>query len=114
MADWVWILTFWVLFGVLAFALALAVQMRVVIGVILARALRARDPDLSIHDSRAAAVFAGHGHAGVPGENGLSGGIAHLQDTYLAQIDQLRLARKVCLVAPIGIVLLIATARIWS
>ncbi|MEM6900559.1 MAG: hypothetical protein AAF583_12400 [Pseudomonadota bacterium] len=114
MADWVSVLTFWVLFGVLAFAFALAIQMRVIIGVILARALRARDPGLSIHDSRAAAVFAGHGHAGVPGGKGLSGGIAHLQGAYPAQIDQLRLARRVCLVAPIGIVLLIATARLWS
>ena len=114
MPVWAWILTFWILFGILAFALALAIQMRVIIGVILARALRARDPDLSIQDSRAAAVFAGHGHAGVPGERGLSGGIAHLHATYPDQIGQLRLARRVCLVAPIGIVLLIAIARIWS
>ncbi|MEM7661372.1 MAG: hypothetical protein AAF292_03915 [Pseudomonadota bacterium] len=114
MPVWVWILAFWIVFGLLAFAFALAVQMRVIIGVILARALRARDAELSIPDSRAAAVFAGHGHAGEPGGSGLSGAIAHLHATYPAQLNQLRLARKVCLVAPAGIVLLIAIARIWG
>ncbi|MEO0883998.1 MAG: hypothetical protein AAFY34_14890 [Pseudomonadota bacterium] len=114
MPSWIWILTFWIVFGILAFAFALAVQMRVIIGVILARALRARDADLSIPESRAAAVFAGHGHAGASGAPGLSGAIAHLQATYPRQLDQLRLARRVCLVTPIGIVLLIAVFRIWS
>lgn len=105
---------FWIIFGLLAFAFALAVQMRLMIGVVLARALRARDSDLSIAESRAAAIFAGHGHAGVKHEKGLSGAIAHLQDAYPDQLDQLRLARRVCLAAPVAIVLLIAVSRVWS
>ena len=105
---------FWTMLGLLAFAFALALQMRVMIGVVLARALRARDTDLSIAGSRAAAVFAGHGDAGTPGTLDLSGAIAHLHTTYPDQLAHLRLARRVSVAAPAGIVLLLAVSRIWS
>ncbi|MEM9669550.1 MAG: hypothetical protein AAF950_11555 [Pseudomonadota bacterium] len=88
--------------------------MRIIIGVILARALRARDKDLSVSDSRAAAVFAGHGHAGEPGTKSLPGAIAHLQETYPDQLNQLRLARRVVLAASAGIILLVAVWRLLN
>jgi len=59
-----WGFVFWSVFGVIAFAFALAWQMRLVIGVIVARALRARDTELSIPESRLAVVKAGNGEEG--------------------------------------------------
>ena len=98
---------FWTLFGVTAFAFALAIQMRVIIGVIVARALRARDKTLSIRASRLAMVKAGNGEIGSPE-------VDHIHATYPAQVRQIRLARRVSIVTPILIVLIIAAGRYFG
>lgn len=110
----IWVILFWTLLGLIAFAFALAVQMRIMIGVVLARALRAQDKSLSIRQSRLAPVLAGNGDQGVPGPSGMPAAIAHLQATYPVQIKQLRLARRISLVAPAGLVLLVAAWRLYS
>ncbi len=94
---------FWTVFAALSFAFALAIQMRIILGVIIARALRARDDTLSIKASRLAMVRAG---------NGISDddATAHIHATYPDQVRQLRLARKISVIMP---VLIVATVAIW-
>ena len=96
---------FWIVLGVLGFALALAVQMRLMIGVVVARALRARDPALEIAASRLAVVKAANGETGEPE-------IDHINTTYPAQVRQLQLARRVSTVLPILILALLILGRV--
>jgi len=98
---------FWILLGLTGFALALALQMRVMIGVVVARALRARDQSLEIAASRLAVVKAGNGETG-------DASVDHIHATYPAQVSQLRLARRVSIVTPILIVLIIAAGRYFG
>ena len=97
-------IAFWVLLGISAFAFALAIQMRVLIGVIVARALRARDKALPIRESRLAVVKAGNGEVG-------SAEADYIHATYPAQVAQLRLARRVSVVAPVLIVAVLFIGR---
>ena len=99
-----WSVVFWTLFGSLAFAFALALQMRVIIGVIIARALRARDKGLPIRDSRLAVVKAGNGETGIPE-------VDHIVETWPAQVRQLKLARKLSIVLPVLFLALLAAGR---
>jgi len=94
---------FWTVFAALCFAFALAIQMRIVLGVVVARALRARDDTLDIAPSRLAMVRAGNG------END-DDHTQHIHATYPEQVRQLRLARKVSVITP---VLIVATVAIW-
>lgn len=98
---------FWVLLGVLTFAFALAVQMRLMIGVVVARALRARNKSLPIPASRIAVAKAANGATGDPD-------VDHVHATYPAQLRQLRLARRVSLVTPAMIVLVLAAGRYFG
>ena len=94
---------FWTVFAALCFAFALAIQMRIVLGVVVARALRARDETLTIPASRLAMVRAG---------NGISDddATAHIHATDPEQVRQLRAARKVSVIMP---VLIVATVALW-
>lgn len=96
---------FWVLLGLAGFAFALAVQMRLMIGVVVARALRARDKTLEIAPSRLAVVKAGNGEAGTPE-------VDHILATYPAQVRQLQLARRISMVTPVLFVLILIAGRI--
>lgn len=93
---------FWILLGLTGFALVLALQMRLMIGVVVARALRARDNALDIRASRLAMVRAGNGETG-------DDAVDHIHATYPAQIQQLRLARRASLFLP-GFLLLVLLA----
>lgn len=96
---------FWVLLGVFSFAFVLALQMRLMIGVIVARALRARDENLDIAASRLAVVKAGNGQTGEAAVN-------HIHATYPAQMAQLRLARRVSIILPVFISGLLILGRL--
>ena len=98
---------FWILLGLTGFAFALAVQMRIMIGVVVARALRARDSELPIPESRLAMVKAGNGDTGEVE-------VDHIHATYPAQVRQLRLARRVSSVTPVLIVLILAAGRYFG
>lgn len=100
-----WTVIFWFLFASLAFAFALAIQMRIIIGVVIARALRARDDHLDVRASRLAVVRAGNGETGEEA-------IDHIHQLYPAQIRQLLLARRVSILAPAGLLILVAVARV--
>jgi hypothetical protein len=93
----------WTVFAALCFAFALAIQMRIILGVIVARALRARDETLGIKASRLAMVRAGNGER----DDDLTD---HIHATYPEQVRQLRLARKVSVITPL---LIIATLVLW-
>lgn len=94
---------FWTVFAALCFAFALAIQMRIVLGVVVARALRARDETLGIKASRLAMVRAGNGEHD-------DDATKHIHATYPDQVQQLRLARKVSVITP---VLIVATVALW-
>lgn len=96
---------FLALIGALLFAFALAMQMRMMIGVVIARALRARDSVLGIPESRLAVVLAANGEAG--GEP-----VKHIQDTYPDQMKHLRLARTVSKVTPFLVLAVIVAGRL--
>lgn len=96
---------FWILTGILLFAFALAVQMRMMIGVVVARALRARYSALGIPESRLAVVLAGNGAAG--GEP-----VQHIYETYPDQIKQLRLARRVSKIIPVAVLIIVLIERL--
>lgn len=97
-------LFFWILIGILLFAFALAVQMRMMIGVVVARALRARYSALGVPESRLAVVLAGNGEAG-------DEPVQHIYETYPDQIKQLRLARRVSRITPVLVFLVIVAER---
>ncbi len=101
----------WIAAGIAGFAAALAWQMRLMIGVVLARALRARDPGLDVRASRLSVVRAGNGEAGSATGDAGERAIRHVQDTYPDQVRHLRLARRASLVAPALIVLCLAAIR---
>lgn len=98
-------LFFWIPIGILLFAFALAVQMRMMIGVVVARALRARYSALGVPESRLAVVLAGNGEVG-------DEPVQHIYETYPDQIKQLRLARKVCRIAPVLVLIGVIIERI--
>ena len=98
---------FWTVFAALCFAFALAVQMRIVLGVIVARALRAREERLDIAPSRLAMVRAANGERG----DDLTD---HIHATYPEQVRQLRLARKVSVITPVLIVITVALWRLFG
>ncbi len=101
-----WTVLFWVLFASFAFAFALAIQMRIIIGVVVARALRARDAHLDIRASRLAMVQAGNGERG-------NEAVDHIHATYPVQVRQLRLARRVSVLAPLALLMLVAASRVF-
>lgn len=103
----VWTVFLWILLGVFMFMLALALQMRVMIGVVIARALRARDKGLPIKESRLAVVKAGNGEIGTPE-------VDHILATWPQQISQLRLARRVSRSMPFLMLAVFFTARLMG
>jgi len=98
------IVVYWILVIIAAFAFALAVQMRVMIGIVLRRALKAKFATSEDADQRVAVVAAGNG---APTE-ALSN---HLTETYPRPLDHLRMARRWSQIAPVMLLLLIVAGR---
>ena len=104
---------FWILFGVLGFAFALAVQMRIVTALVLRRALgawRARFLDRQIANQ--AVMFAAA--ADDPSETtdtDIGEAIAHLRETYAPALGHLRTARRYSIIAPVLLLALAAAGR---
>ena len=96
----------WIVLGVTGFAFVLAAQMRMLISVLLRRALVDKfggDP----RDPEYRAAVAASGKTDTPGEH-----LAWLMETYPAQLAQLRLARRVTYTAPMAILLSLAWLRL--
>ena len=105
---------FWGLVIIVAFAAALAVQMRMMIGVVLRRALRAWRAELEDVQKANAAIVSAASDADVPtdAEPWLTETVAHLRTTYPNPLNHLRTARRYSVLAPIVLFGLLAYGRI--
>ena len=106
------IIIFWTLIVLAAFAFALAVQMRVMIGILLRKALMARDAALDAGQANAAISWAA-GQADLPdeAEPWLNEQVDVLRADYAKPLSHLRIARRWCLIAPVLVLLLVALGR---
>ncbi|MEM7639252.1 MAG: hypothetical protein AAF269_09320 [Pseudomonadota bacterium] len=104
---------FWILFGVLGFGFALAVQMRVMVALVLRRALKAWRSDLEDRVKANSVVVWAAGAKPLPesAKPWLSEAVAHLQATYPMPLNHLRRARKYSIVLPVLLIVLIAIGR---
>lgn len=104
---------FWILFGGLGFAFALAVQMRVVTALVLRRALGAwREAFVDRQRANRAVVLAA---SSAPLPDGLESetneAVTHLRGTYASALGHLRMARRYSIVLPILLLGLVAVGR---
>lgn len=93
---------FWIIGGVLAFGFALAVQMRVMIAVVLRRALTALFGESSAHTTAVREATIG---------SRASKESQHLLETYPRPLAHMRLARRWSLIFPVLLLALIAARR---
>lgn len=98
------IIVYWTLVVLAAFAFALAVQMRVMIGIVLRRALQARFPDGEDAGYRSAVAAAANRAPGDPLAN-------HLTESYPRPLDHLRMARRWSRIAPVLLLGLLLIGR---
>ena len=96
---------FWILIGGLGFALALAVQMRMMIALVLRRALFAGQPGLSPASANALVVQA------ADLDETSSAEARDLAATYPAALSHLRTARRACTVIAVMIVAALLAGR---
>lgn len=104
---------FWILFGALGFAFALAVQMRMLIALVLRRALRAWRHDLEDRARANLAVMSAASSEPLPSdvEEWLEQSAQHLRTTYPAPLNQLRTARRFSTILPSLMVVYLAIGR---
>lgn len=104
---------FWILCGGLAFAFALAVQMRVLIALVLRRALKAWRSVFEDREkaNRAVVLAAGALPAESETDADLKAAVEHLRATYPKPLAHLRTARRYSLVTPIFLLALLALGR---
>ncbi len=101
-------LLFWTLFVVLAFAIALAAQMRIMVSIVLRRALAAEfggQPGDAAYQAALRPV--------APGED-VSAARSHLETRYPRPLAHLALARKVSFTAPLALLVVVITGRLAS
>ena len=107
------IVLYWALVIIVAFAAALAVQMRMMIGVVLRRALRAWRAELEDPQKANAAIVSAAAATDLPAdaEPWLSDTVAHLRTTYPNPLNHLRTARRYSVLSPIILLGLLAYGR---
>ena len=108
---------FWILVGGLGFAFALAVQMRVIVALVLRRALKAWREDLSDRIKANAAVVSAAGDQALPpdAEPWLRDAAEHLKTTYPNPLRHLRTARRYSLILPVLLLGVLCLGRfIWG
>lgn len=105
---------FWILLGGLAFGFALAVQMRMMIALVLRRALKAWNAAFEDRAKANAAVIL----AAAPGDFAdeldadAKAAAAHLRSTYPNPLAHLRTARRYSLILPVLLLVLLAIGRV--
>lgn len=102
---------FWVIVVGLGFLAALAVQLRVLAGIVLARAALARDPRLSPAEARAAVPPAASGRVPEAAPAPLADAVRHLIDVYPNPLQHIRTARTATWACPLGMLAVIALRR---
>ncbi len=108
------IVIFWILLGGLGFAFALAVQMRMMIALVLRRALKAWRSDFEDRVKANQAVILAAGPASAASadlEPALQDAQQHLRDTYPNPLAHLRTARRYSLVTPALLLALVIAGR---
>ncbi len=106
---------FWSVAVALVFLLALAVQMRVMIAVVLRRALIAWDSRLDDGKAGAAIVQAAndrHTAQAPQSEDAITSAQAYLAENYPRPLAHLRIARRACLLLPALLLLLVIVRRL--
>ena len=106
------IIIYWTLVVLAVFAFALALQMRVMIGIVLRKALMAREKELDAGRANAAISWAAN-PAGLPPDarQWLRDQVAILHSEYQKPLSHLRIARRWCIIAPAIALLLVAIGR---
>ena len=104
---------FWILLGVLGFAFALAVQMRIVTALVLRRALGAWRETFVDREkaNRAVILAAGALPLADDVEAETSEAVAYLRETYASALGHLRTARRYSIVTPVLLLGLVAIGR---
>ncbi|MEM7330052.1 MAG: hypothetical protein AAF437_15020 [Pseudomonadota bacterium] len=104
---------FWILFGGVGFAFALAVQMRVMVALVLRRALKAWQPELEdrLKANSVVIAAANRGPLAADSEAWLSDAVTYLRDHYPLPLGHLRMARRYSVILPVILILLIALGR---
>ena len=104
-------IVFFIVLGCLAFGFALAVQMRVMIALVLRRALKAWDTALAPPEVGNAAIKAAAALGEVEGDSTLLKAVSHLRATYPLPLSHLQTARRACWLLPAGILIWLALGR---
>ena len=105
------IILFWIVLGGLGFGLALAIQMRILTALVLARALKAWRTGLAPHMLANMAVRAAASRVDPVGDPLHIEAVEHLRATYPQPLSHLQTARRACWLLPAGILLWLALGR---
>ncbi|GAB5454581.1 MAG: hypothetical protein Hens2KO_08100 [Henriciella sp.] len=108
------IVIFWIVLGGLGFAFALAVQMRMMIALVLRRALKAWRPKFEDRVKANAAVVSAAGEKPVSDDMhaGLTEAVEHLRTTYPNPLSHLRTARRYSVVTPVLLFAVLVVGRV--
>ncbi len=105
------LVAFWVVVVGLGFVAALAVQLRILAGMVLARAALVRDPRLSPSEARAAVPPAASGRVPEDAPGPLADAVRHLIDVYPNPLRHIRTARTATWACPFAMLAIIALRR---
>ena len=106
------IVLFWILLGSVGFAFALAVQMRMMIALVLRRALKAWRPVFEDRElANQAVILAAGVEASVQEDGDIADAAKHLRETYPNPLNHLRTARRYSVVTPVLLIGLLAIGR---
>ncbi len=102
-------LVFWIIFGVVAFALALALQMRFIVAKVLRMAAKAKFPSVADADL-VTVVKAMPDHTGalLPALSEVS---QHIQTAHDGAVGHLVLARRGCMILPVVLLAVVLAGR---
>ena len=107
------IVVFWILLGGLGFAFALAVQMRMMIALVLRRALMAWQREFEDRAKANAVVVLAAGEAPLAGDLApdMQNAVEYLRSSYPNPLSHLRTARRYSLVTPALLLVLVIVGQ---
>ncbi len=108
---------FWILVGGLGFAFALAVQMRIIVALVLRRALRDWREDLGdrVLANQAVVLAASKDTPTTAGDAAIASAAEHLRATYPNPLGHLRTARRYSTLLPVLLIGVLVLGRLtWG